>query len=177
MTDLKPCPFCGEAAKLEISVHGQTHIGCSRQHFLINCQSRDHEHAVETWNRRPLEETLEAQVKELEAESAKAHAVICYSDDNYQSNQSAVMSLRTQLAQARAAAVQWVTYDGTPEMLPDQGSWVMVILAGHTEPVAALCLLHIDADRSMYWASTDKDWAVSRGDSWTYLPKPMENQL
>jgi len=86
----------------------------------------------------------------------------------------ALVRMIDRVVEVQAAAARWVMYDQSQETLPDHGRWVMVVLSGHREPVAALCLLHIDSDHAMYWASTDKDWSVSRGDRWAYLPQPPE---
>jgi hypothetical protein len=78
------------------------------------------------------------------------------------------------LKEARAAAVQWVTYDGRPETLPMQGR--MVILP--KEKYAAGLIAYLVYGENDHWASITRYGlmrvALLIGDRWAYLPAPPE---
>ena len=87
MSELKPCPFCGQAPEYvytESTIKHDSHIVSCVDHGCI-CNVRPEAEVLadsdiepaeglsfvtDEWNRRPLEEALEARVKELEAELA-----------------------------------------------------------------------------------------------------------
>ena len=54
-TELKPCPFCGGEAEIDVSPHGHSVVSCKdvwcRGH--ADCWTHDNiKEAVEAWNRR-----------------------------------------------------------------------------------------------------------------------------
>lgn len=184
MTELKPCPFCGKQVEMDIVPgadigNDEYYVGCGCLSNEPGCYGLEsdgdtEESVADSWNSRPLEDALKERLDYKIGELSKTMRQKIRHRDRAIQAEKRIADLESELAQARAAAVQWVTYDGTPETLPGPGRWAMVILAGHLEPLAALCLLHIDLDCAMSWASSDKDWLVSRGDRWAYLPTPPE---
>lgn len=68
MSELKPCPFCGEKDKLTtyFSNTGSVIVYC------INCYENNNglSHDFDGWNTRPIEDELQRRIDELEAELA-----------------------------------------------------------------------------------------------------------
>jgi len=76
----KKCPFCGESDSLysmpqSITIEiGGKHIlndwavGCKRCSFSILRMTHYKEHAIETWNSRPIEDALTATIAQKDAE-------------------------------------------------------------------------------------------------------------
>ena len=71
MSELKPCPFCGEKATLDYSVLP------NRKHWFITCDCcgmmyqytlSQRKYVKDGWNTRPIEDALNARIAELEAE-------------------------------------------------------------------------------------------------------------
>ena len=204
MSELKPCAFCGAPAEYEydpdltICPHMIYCTGNCSESPTIDAETE--EEAFGRWNRRPLEEALEARVKELEAELAQAKAREQKRDEQFERQRYENMdllvelkreialhkadterdkeqyglmmeeilkipALHTELAQARAAAVQWVTYTGEPETLPERGRLVLV-----HDGVANLSTWHTE---DMVWDFDDRAAVrVKIGDRWAYLPEP-----
>ena len=68
MSELKPCPFCGNEAQVNTwTMHGITESRC----FCSNsdCPNSVRTVALEQWNTRPIEDALHARIAELEAEN------------------------------------------------------------------------------------------------------------
>ena len=68
MSDLKPCPFCEEQPEKYKSFSGKWKVVC------WGIEGAGHNHIVlkslKSWNNRPIEDTLNAKIAELEAEIA-----------------------------------------------------------------------------------------------------------
>lgn len=58
MSDLKPCPFCGQAA---VYAHQFNHVQCSNP----NCLSGNFEMRKEQWNKRSVEDSLVSEINRL----------------------------------------------------------------------------------------------------------------
>jgi len=68
MSELKPCPFCGDMpASMKAELDGKKRYGCK------NC-TPNLWYTPERWNTRPIEDALNARVAELEAENAALKA-------------------------------------------------------------------------------------------------------
>ena len=57
MSELKPCPFCGNAGEILQSDYGFFYVGCSTPKCLMNVDYSNHafsteEKAEDAWNRR-----------------------------------------------------------------------------------------------------------------------------
>jgi len=93
MSDLKCCPFCGQAPEYiytESTIEHDSHIiRCVDPGCICNVRpeaevladsdidpTEGRSFVTDEWNRRPLEEALEARVKELEAKLAAARQSI-----------------------------------------------------------------------------------------------------
>lgn len=82
--------------------------------------------------------------------------------------EATIVSLKDQLAEAKAAAFQWLTYDGTHKTLPKQQQSVLLKLSGGDRTITA------------YWLGTSRMWRLEKGfvagmetgDRWAYLPTP-----
>ncbi len=70
MSELKPCPFCGEKATLDYSVLP------NRKHWFITCDCcgmmyqytlSQRKYVKDGWNTRPIEDALNKRIAELEA--------------------------------------------------------------------------------------------------------------
>lgn len=71
--ELKPCPMCGGVAQVNTwTMHGITESRC----FCPNsdCPNSVRTVALATWNTRPIEDALRAQLATLEAENADMKA-------------------------------------------------------------------------------------------------------
>jgi len=213
VSELKLCPFCGrppEYVYTESTIRYGSHIvRCVDPGCICNVRPEaevladsDIEPAdgfyfvADEWNRRPLEAALEARVKELEYLDGEASiGAKELMDENKR--------LQAELAQAEAAAVQWVEYDGTEVTRPKR--WgnefnigaVMFFtpLCGGTVMVARMmpfsaCRFPSDIDPEdipddfepdeWVWQRVDKFdvvWLARPGDRWAYLPKPIEGEL
>ena len=88
MSELKPCPFCGEKATLDYSVLP------NRKHWFITCDCcgmmyqytlSQRKYVKDGWNTRPIEDALRARIAELEAESERftVHSRIKRQDDKW----------------------------------------------------------------------------------------------
>lgn len=71
MSELKPCPFCGETVSLDYSeLPNKKHWYitcdcCGMMYQAVVCQRKD---TKTGWNNRPIEDALHARIAELEAE-------------------------------------------------------------------------------------------------------------
>lgn len=168
MTTEKPkCPVCGNG---KVTRQNQR-VGPNWYMCQGGCYAE--------WDEdRRQESALEARVKELEG-SASATQRLFWDEQN---------SLIRELALARAAAVQWVTYDGTPGTLPEQRTTVLLEREGRS--VAADLVIQAEDGGDLdgggtvrwnillgIWHDGDMDWTtrnVHPGDRWAYLPTPEE---
>jgi len=78
--ELKPCPFCGRSDSLyslpqsvTIPVGGgrilnDWAVGCKQCSFSIKRMTYRKDNAIETWNTRPIEDTLTATIAQKDAE-------------------------------------------------------------------------------------------------------------
>jgi hypothetical protein len=73
------------------------------------------------------------------------------------------IDLDMQLRAAKAAAVQWVTYDGSPETLPEPGRVIVVTQARYAPEYRCFAFLDNFSEVFFY-----------RGDRWAYLPTPPQ---
>ena len=65
MSELKPCPFCGEPADDRYNRLAK----CSNKSCLMNHWVDDEDFFIDDdWNTRPIEDALRARIAELEAE-------------------------------------------------------------------------------------------------------------
>ena len=65
MSELKPCPFCGEPADDRYNRLAK----CSNKSCLMNHWIDDEDFFIDDdWNTRPIEDALRARIAELEAE-------------------------------------------------------------------------------------------------------------
>lgn len=57
MTELKPCPFCGQTARLEFHPGSMNMywVGCTNPHCNVVVYADDKEKAIAQWNRRLTE--------------------------------------------------------------------------------------------------------------------------
>ena len=81
MSELKPCPFCGEPADDRYNRLAK----CSNKSCLMNHWVDDEDFFIDDdWNTRPIEDALRARIAELEAEidQLTAHSDIERQDDN-----------------------------------------------------------------------------------------------
>lgn len=62
MSELKPCPFCGETPE----TNGQL-VQC----YKMPCDARRFPMPIDSWNTRPIEDALKARIAKLEAEVAE----------------------------------------------------------------------------------------------------------
>ena len=71
MSELKPCPFCGESVELDYSELP------NRKHWFITCECcgmmyqssiSQRKYVKVDWNNRPIEDALRLRIAELEAE-------------------------------------------------------------------------------------------------------------
>ena len=190
MSELKPCPFCGCG-----DIGMSSDLSGEWAHCF--CQAMDGRSVhKEQWSRRPLEEALEAQVKELEADLEFARLSINgaigeaekyiyditdqqeYDPEQYGINlvQILVGYFEEKIAQAKATVVQWVTYDGTPETLPEECNWVLVARPEHAPwPTQLDCSRGFPEWGTFEWPG-DSVFPISvhPGDCWAYLPTPPE---
>ena len=74
MSELKPCPFCGGKAEIQVDglyrwveCQNKKCNGTSKIFMFINDAGNANDIVAENWNTRPLEKTLLARVAELEA--------------------------------------------------------------------------------------------------------------
>ena len=83
--------------------------------------------------------------------------------------------------QRRSSPIMWVTYDGTPETLPRQGSFTLVSPVGQRGPYCAFYLYNPDEDDCPGWFlvhSSDPGWEPGDapdavpGDQWSYILPP-----
>lgn len=103
-------------------------------------------------------------------------------EENAEDAENKMKALESELAQARAAAVQWVTYDGTPDSLPKDGVQVLVHSVRGYHLSNLVVEMQYDAGRDEYlavdWWCGDQNncatWVLS-GDRWAYLPTPPED--
>ena len=79
MSELKPCPFCGEKATLDYSVMP------NRKHWFITCDCcgmmyqytlSQRKYVKDGWNTRPIEDELRARIAELEAKHKVAFGLV-----------------------------------------------------------------------------------------------------
>ena len=77
MSELKPCPFCGESVELDYSELP------NRKHWFITCECcgmmyqssiSQRKYVKVDWNNRPIEDALHDRIAELEAENAALKA-------------------------------------------------------------------------------------------------------
>lgn len=59
-TELKPCPFCGGKAEIEIGK-----IGAVKDWYYVGCQSCTGSSENPDWNTRPVEDSLRAENEKL----------------------------------------------------------------------------------------------------------------
>ena len=80
--------------------------------------------------------------------------------------------LEAELAQAKAAAVQWVTYDGTPGTLPaNEGDAVLYAGEDGTQVVYLW-----KGNEWHYVEFGEGGFDVEIGDRWAYLPQPPASE-
>ena len=73
MSELKPCPFCGEPADDRYNRLAK----CSNKSCLMNHWVDDEDFFIDDdWNTRPIEDALRARIAELEAERDQAKAIV-----------------------------------------------------------------------------------------------------
>ena len=88
MSELKPCPFCGEKATLDYSVTP------NRKHWFITCDCcgmmyqdtlSQRKYVKDGWNTRPIEDALNKRIAELEGkiDQLTAHDAIERQDDKW----------------------------------------------------------------------------------------------
>jgi len=68
MSELKPCPFCGEMPKVNTwTMHGitESRCFCDNEKCPVYLSKTI---AIDDWNTRPIEDALNARIAELEAE-------------------------------------------------------------------------------------------------------------
>lgn len=146
----------------------------------------------------PLEDTLAARVKELELELAAANCLDAEASIGAKELMEENRRLKAELAEARAAAVRWVTYDGTEATRPDRrcsefniGTVMLNSPLGRGTTMVAVmrpfaaCRFPSDLDPEdipddfepdeWVWQRVDKPevvWLASIGDRWACLPTP-----
>jgi len=73
MSKLKPCPFCGELPKIKPAGYGNG----TTEYTRFNCACYEQVMLLETWNDRPIEDKLQAEIdmlKQLNSElTSKAY--------------------------------------------------------------------------------------------------------
>ena len=74
--ELKPCPFCGEEAKIvDCSYYHEKKSWCAMcgnpSCFAYTEAHKTKSLAKERWNKRPIEEALQKRIKELEDENGR----------------------------------------------------------------------------------------------------------
>ena len=73
MSELKPCPFCGEPADDRYNRLAK----CSNKSCLMNHWVDDEDFFIDDdWNTRPIEDALRARIAELEADNKKAFDLV-----------------------------------------------------------------------------------------------------
>lgn len=74
--ELKPCPFCGQPAKLVWQSFISEAVACENEDCIIgpDAETGPYCWSAEAWNRRPIEDALAARVAELEAERDRLKA-------------------------------------------------------------------------------------------------------
>ncbi|MGE4564204.1 MAG: hypothetical protein AB7F32_04990 [Victivallaceae bacterium] len=89
MSELKACPFCGITEEyeldpiIEIGAYGDSRVRCQCCDSSTNYVGSMEDYTAKMlWNRRPIEDKLDARIAELEAERDKfkavAHEMISY---------------------------------------------------------------------------------------------------
>ena len=82
MSELKPCPFCGEPADDRYNRLAK----CSNKSCLMNHWVDDEDFFIDDdWNTRPIEDALRARIAELEEEidQLTSHSNIERQDDKW----------------------------------------------------------------------------------------------
>ena len=86
--ELKPCPFCGRSDSLyslpqsvTIPVGGgrilnDWAVGCKQCSFSIKRMTYRKDNAIETWNTRPIEDTLTATIAQKDAEIKRLRSLL-----------------------------------------------------------------------------------------------------
>ncbi len=141
---LKPCPFCGESAQVSrfgvdddwICVECDANPSCCSVTTLA-AYSKNGE-IVDQWNTRPIEDAQSARIQELEAH----------------------------LAEARAKALEWVTFDGSEETLPCEGDTVITHIRNQSFTSCATRSVF-----EWYWGEAGIPTPIIAGDRWAYLPR------
>lgn len=113
MSDLKPCPFCGNEKiriKQNFQMDGMSFVVCDKcgavTSFVGNQQKKE---TIKMWNNQQLQSEL-AQVKQQSLESIRHHK------DSIQAKIKKIESLEQQLAEAREAN-RWIPVS---ERLPEE---------------------------------------------------------
>jgi hypothetical protein len=66
MTELKRCPFCGDDI-IDVAWSGEWKVACWNCGLVLHESEKDMiDRAIEIWNHRPIEDELNARIKELE---------------------------------------------------------------------------------------------------------------
>ena len=124
MSELKPCPFCGHK---DIGATDDGYAVCAY------CEARmDVDTSNVSWNTRPIEDALRAEVERLNGRFDTAHQVIAHRENECAMLRAEVAALQAdcrklEMAKAEAEALA-MSYEGTAERLKAE-------LAKYTEPL------------------------------------------
>ena len=84
--ELKPCPFCGSKAVNDI-LNG---IYCSNK----NCYQYKHLDPISTWQSRPIEDALRAQLETANNENANLHLKLDVAIEALKKNANSIVNMR-----------------------------------------------------------------------------------
>ena len=86
MGKLKPCPFCGESGALRRIINDRFVVCCKNGKCYMIVQNdiaTTPEKAIEIWNTRPIEDTMQIKINKLQKELDDAKACLVMFNDIY----------------------------------------------------------------------------------------------
>ena len=86
MSELKLCPFCGEPGVLRRLINDLFVVCCKNEKCYMIVQNNvatTPEKAIEIWNTRPIENTMQKQINKLQKEFDDAKAYLAMFNDIY----------------------------------------------------------------------------------------------